>query len=70
MSEQLNVPDVVYHRIFQQDGDGAAILQELAMLFYDRRSYVAGDPHQTSFNEGQRSVVTYLLGRAAAKGGE
>lgn len=61
----LNIPDKVYNRLFEQDGDGAMILQELSVLFYDRQSYVQGDPHETSFNEGQRSVIAYIMARAA-----
>lgn len=61
------LPDLVYHRLFQQDADGVAVLEELAARYYDRPSYVAGDPHATSFNEGQRSVIMWLLGRAATR---
>lgn len=62
---ELKIPDAVYHRVFQQDGDGAAILQELAAKFYDVPSYVPGDPHGTSYNEGARSVILYLLQRSS-----
>jgi hypothetical protein len=61
----LNIPDSVYNRVFEQDGDGASILQELAVLFYDRPSFDEASPHRTSYNEGQRSVVEYLMARAA-----
>lgn len=61
------LPDLVYHRLFQQDADGAAVLEELAARYYDRQSYVAGDPHATSYHEGQRSVISYLLQRAATR---
>jgi len=63
--EQSALPDLVYNRLFQQDADGAAVLEELAARYYDRQSYVPGDPHATSYQEGQRSVVMYLLQRAA-----
>lgn len=52
---------VAYARIFQEDKDGQAILNELATLFYDRQSYVKGDSHETAFKEGQRSVVAFLI---------
>jgi hypothetical protein len=61
------LPDAVYNRIFQQDVDGEKILEELATHYYDRQSYVAGDPHATSFNEGARSVISYILGRSGTK---
>ncbi len=51
----------IYSRIFQQDHDGQAVLDELARLYYDRASYSQGDTHETAFKEGQRSVVAYLI---------
>lgn len=60
----LNIPDAVYNRVFQQDPDGAAILQELALLFYDADPYVPGDPHGTSHNTGRQAVVRYLMQRS------
>lgn len=64
--QQSQLPDLVYNRLFQQDADGVAVLEELAGKFYDVPSYVPGDPHATSFNEGARSVIIYLLQRAAS----
>lgn len=63
---ESQLPDLVYNRLFQQDADGAAVLDELAGKFYDRQSYVQGDPHQTSFNEGARSVILYIMQRASS----
>lgn len=60
------LPDVVYNRLFQQDRDGVAVLEELASIYYDQLSFVPGDPHSTSFNEGARSVVLYIMGRAGS----
>lgn len=62
--KEQEIPDLIYNRLFQQDADGIAVLEELAARYYDRISYVAGDPHATSFNEGARSVVLYILGKA------
>ena len=53
----------IYDRIFQQDKDGQAILDELSALFYDRPSYVKGDPHETAYKEGQRSVIALIIRR-------
>lgn len=61
----MEVPDAIYNRVFQQDGDGAAILQELSTLFFDPLSFDAENPHKTSFNEGRRSVIQYIMQRAA-----
>jgi len=35
---------------------GQRVLEDLRRAFGDRLSYVEGDPHTTSFNEGARSV--------------
>ena len=60
------LPDVVYNRLFQQDRDGVAVLEELAAMFYDQLSFVSGDPHATSFNEGSRAVILYIMQRAGS----
>lgn len=62
--KQEELPDLVYHRLFQQDADGMAVIDELAARYYDRPSYVPGDPCATSFHEGQRSVILWILQRA------
>lgn len=63
----LNIPDKVYNRVFQQDGDGAAILQELSALFYDQVGFQPGisKPDDAVYAEGQRSVIRYLMSRSA-----
>lgn len=63
----MNIPDAVYNRVFQQDGDGAAILQELSALFYDQEGYTptASKPEDAVYAEGQRSVIRYLMRRSA-----
>lgn len=35
-------------------------IEILELLFYDRPSYVKGDPYDTCYREGQRDVVGYL----------
>ena len=57
----MPVDPSIYSRIFQQDKDGQAILDELAALFYDRPSYTKGDPYETAFKEGQRSVIALII---------
>lgn len=61
-------PDKIYHRVFQQDGDGVAIIEELSQHFYDQDLYAPGDQFLTAFNLGQRSVIQYLMKRAAQGG--
>ena len=41
--------------------DGSDALKQLKKLFYDRPSYVKGDPYHTAFKEGQRDVVGYII---------
>jgi hypothetical protein len=36
---------------------GRDVLADLTRSYADRQSYVQGDPGETAFNEGQRSVV-------------
>ena len=61
---QLNVPDETYQRLFATP-DGANVLQELALLFYDADLVVPGDDSATMQNIGKREVVRYLMARAA-----
>lgn len=58
------VEPMIYNRIFQRDQDGMNILEELIKLYYDRKSYVKGDTHDTAFREGQRDVVKFLLNKS------
>jgi hypothetical protein len=67
INEQSQLPDLVYERLFQRDADGAAVLEELAMKFYDSNLFVPGQPDQTNFNLGARSVIVYIMERAATK---
>lgn len=40
------------------------VLGDLASLYHvGATSFVIGDPQQSAFREGQRSVVLYILGR-------
>lgn len=58
-------PDIVYHNIFVKNRDGEEILADLCKLFYDRPSYEKGDATHTAYREGQRSVIAFLLRKAA-----
>jgi hypothetical protein len=65
-NNKQELSDIAYNRLFQQDRDGVAVLEDLASKYYDRMSYVTGDPHATSFNEGARSVILYIMQRAGS----
>lgn len=63
--DQLNVPDEVYHRVFQEDADGQLILNELGRLFYDVPCYAPGRTAEEAIHiDGGRKVIMYILGRA------
>ena len=40
---------------------GIKILKELRIDFYDRPSYVQGDPYETAKREGERAVILRIL---------
>ena len=61
-------PDRIYHRLFEQDADGAAILEELCEEFFYRISFSPEDPYTTAYKEGQRSVLLELLDRISRGG--
>lgn len=62
---QLNIPDEVYRRVFQEDGDGQLILDELARLFYDVPCHKpGGTPEDAIHIDGGRKVVMYIMSRA------
>jgi len=41
--------------------DGKKVFDLLVTEFADRVSHVPGDPYTSAFNEGQRSVVLFLM---------
>jgi hypothetical protein len=49
------------YRIFETSVDGKAVLDDLCDAYYDRTSFVSGDPQATAFNEGARSVVLAIF---------
>ena len=47
------------------------VLADLSLYCgFERNSFVAGDPHLTSFNEGMRSVYLHILEMASVAPGE
>lgn len=63
MAERKPVAPEMWRRIFQDDPDGAAILEELAMEHVYAEPFVAGAPDATAFNLGARAVVMKILQR-------
>lgn len=64
--QQRKAAEVV-HQIEKQVGlcfglpAGQDALKHLKRLFYDRSSFVKGDPYHTAFKEGQRDVIGYII---------
>lgn len=40
---------------------GQRVLEDMKKSYSDRSSYVTGDPYETAYNEGQRSVYLSIL---------
>ena len=50
-----------YRQLFNTD-EGKIVLTDLELRFHSlATTYVPGDPHDTSYREGQRSVVLTIL---------
>lgn len=58
-----NVEPETYHYVFQQDPAGKEIFDELTRVFYDIQSFDPDNTHKTAFNEGQRSVVRFIINK-------
>lgn len=58
------VSNELYKSVFNSP-TGEKILADLSARFYDIPSYTQNDPHQTSFNEGKRAVIRYVLTKLA-----
>lgn len=52
-----------YARVFEGMAEGQLILEDLARRFYDRPSFVPGKVDVTSYNEGQRAVIGWIIGQ-------
>ena len=65
--QTIRTPDpATYYAVFENTDLGERILIELKGLFFDRPSYEKGDQYQTAFNEGQRSVLDFILRKITA----
>ena len=60
----------IYHRLFVQDKDGAAVLDELRKMFADCALFEAGNIQETAYRIGKRDVVKFIQHKcdAAARG--
>jgi len=45
---------------------GGAVLEDLRRRYFNRPSYVKGDPYETAYREGQRSVLISIFNLIAA----
>lgn len=64
MAEQRSkVPAAAWRRVFQDDPDGLAILEELAMEHVYASPFVAGQPDQTQVNLGKQALVLEILNK-------
>lgn len=41
--------------------EGKRVLDDLKSAYYHRSSHTKGDPHETAFREGQRSVIIRII---------
>lgn len=52
---------IAYQRLFDSE-DGAKVLADIARMgWVDRPTFAAGDPHETSFREGQRYLALSII---------
>lgn len=55
----------IYAVQFQVNKDGYQIFEEMCRVFYDQQSHTSGDPYETAFKEGQRSVMAFIINKIA-----
>lgn len=56
---------VSYLDTFERSAPGALVLEHLKTETLQGPSYVRGDPHQTAYNEGRRSMVMDIIHNVA-----
>lgn len=57
----VQVPNDAYWNLFQNDPIGKQIFEEMCAYHYDIESFVRDNQYETSFNEGRRSVIRWLM---------
>jgi hypothetical protein len=59
--KQVEELKLAYRRTFNTD-DGKQVLDDLMKRFsFNATTFVSGDPHTSSFNEGQRAAVLLIV---------
>lgn len=51
----------IWQRVFQQDADGVAILEELTAQFVDSEQLAPGQPDLTAYKLGQKALVMHII---------
>ena len=49
------------YRITFASKEGERVLADLQSAYYHRGSFIKNDPHETSYREGQRSVIIRII---------
>ena len=49
------------YRITFSSKEGERVLADIQSAYYHRGSYSKNDPHETSYREGQRSVIIRII---------
>ncbi len=58
--KQVEDLKLAYRRTFATE-DGETVLADLKIRFaFEQTTFVQGDPHQTAYNEGQRSAILLI----------
>ena len=58
--KQVEDLKLAYRRTFDNE-DGETVLADLKIRFaFEQTTFVQGDPHQTAYNEGQRSAILLI----------
>jgi len=57
------ISDVDFDTIFNRDAVGQDLFTHLVTIFYNIPSFDSKNTHQTAYNEGQRSVISYIITR-------
>lgn len=60
MTPEQDIARMMY-RVFQVNPEGIKVFEYLTSRFYDIQSYYRGDPYHTSFLEGQREVLAFII---------
>lgn len=61
LSKEQKKLRAAYLQVFET-ANGRAVLKDLRDNFHERKSFVAGDPYSTAFNEGRREAYLYIFG--------